>query len=481
MATEIERKFLPPELPDAAKGLSATAIEQGYVVITDALEVRLRRAAERRVLTIKRGSGEVREEVEIGLSDEHFELLWPLTESRRLRKDRRVYSLAEGRVAELDSYHGKLEGLLVAEVEFDSESECADFVAPTWLGREVTGERRYSNQALAADGRPPESLGDTKQEEDIQTAVSASYQLKHKESAAEGLRRIARGRAETARSRLERALEEGEVAGAVHGARKDFKKLRSVLRLARVGLGGGVFSSENRRFRDAGRELAASRDAEVRLETLVSLGRHFSADLPAAALRRWEGELRGERDASRRAADAELIRRLQRALRGIAEAPAVIAGWQIRGEDWDLLGPGLKRSYGRGRKAMEQALKSPSAKNVHKWRKRAKDLWYQLRLVRGVWPALLEPTVEAAHRLADLLGDHHDLAVLAEDLAGREAIDAREAFEVAIGSRQEELLEAALELGARLYVEKPAAFTGRIEGYWALWSGAPVAERSSGH
>lgn len=476
MAAEIERKFLPLKLPDAVKDLSATVIEQGYLVITDAVEVRLRRADRSPTLTVKRGSGEIREEVEIGLSEEHFELLWPLTEGRRLRKDRRVYPLEQGRAAEFDCYHGVLAGLVVAEVEFDSERESAEFLAPAWLGREVTGERRYSNQALAADGRPTEGSGG-KREGGIQTAVSASYQLKRKESAAEGLRRVARGRAETARSRIERALGGEETAGSVHAARKDFKKLRSVLRLARGGLDDGAYSSENRRFRDAGRELAASRDAEVKLETLLSLVRHFSGELPAVALRRWESELRDECDADPGAADAELVRPMRLALATLAEAPEVIAGWQIKGEDWDLLGPGLKRSYGRGRKAMARALKSPNAENVHEWRKRSKDLWYQLRLLCRAWPALLEPTIEAAHQLADLLGDHHDLVVLAEDLGGRGAIDARETLEAAIESRQEELLEAAFELGARLYVEKPAAFTNRIKGYWGLWRGAPNAKR----
>ena len=55
---------------------------------------------------------------------------------------------------ELDRYAGELEGLMVAEVEFESEDEADGFEPPDWLGDEVTGNERYSNQRLATDGIP---------------------------------------------------------------------------------------------------------------------------------------------------------------------------------------------------------------------------------------------------------------------------------------------------------------------------------------
>jgi CHAD domain-containing protein len=120
---------------------------------------------------------------------------------------------------------------------------------------------------------------------------------------------------------------------------------------------------------------------------------------------------------------------------------------------------------------MEQASADPSAENVHQWRKRAKDLWYQLRIVHDAWPELLGETVDQAHDLADLLGDHHDLAILADDLRTRNDLDDRGAFEDAIEKRQEELLEAARRIGRRLYAEKPKAFRRRIKRYWVAWRG----------
>jgi CHAD domain-containing protein len=161
--------------------------------------------------------------------------------------------------------------------------------------------------------------------------------------------------------------------------------------------------------------------------------------------------------------------RIAEAREAIAAGAVRIDRWRLREDSWDLLGPGLKRGYGRGRKAMKRALADPGAENVHRWRKRAKDLWYQLRILEAAWPELLGASVGQAHALADLLGDHHDLAVLAEDLAGRPEAIEREPFQRAIGRRQDELLSTAAALGQRLYAEKPKAFERRLHRYWRVW------------
>jgi adenylate cyclase len=154
MAREIERKFLLEKSPNGLRDCPAERIEQGYLAIAEQDEVRLRRADERRLLTAKRGAGEVREEVEVGLGEEPFEALWPLTEGRRLEKIRYRVPLEGGLSAEVDVYGGALEGLEVAEVEFDSAAASRNFQPPAWLGREITGESRYANQSLALNGAP---------------------------------------------------------------------------------------------------------------------------------------------------------------------------------------------------------------------------------------------------------------------------------------------------------------------------------------
>jgi CHAD domain-containing protein len=298
-------------------------------------------------------------------------------------------------------------------------------------------------------------------------AKDRTYRLRRKESAPDGIRRVARGRADDA---LEQ-FREGESAPAVHEARKDLKKLRSVLRLVRDDLGDAVYRSENVRFRDAGRMLSGARDAQVKLETLAALRERFDDRLSADGLTLFVHALDGERE---RLADpgAEALA-LDRAAGAIEAGRDAIAEWPLHDDEWSLIGPGIKRSYRRGRNRFRTVRAEASDEAVHEWRKRVKDLWYQLRLVRNAKKSALGEAADEAHELSDLLGDHHDLTVVAEDLRGRDGL-ADDGDEVAaimsvIEGRQEELLEAAVPVGERLYAESPKSFGKRMHAYWRAW------------
>jgi CYTH domain-containing protein len=152
-SVEIERKFLVERLPEGVP--PGERIEQGYLAIApDGVEVRVRRRAGRASLTVKSGPAHVRVEEEMALDERRFEVLWALTEGRRVAKTRHLVPLGDGLAAELDVFEGPHEGLLVAEVEFPSTGASARFAPPAWLGREVTGDPRYANQGLALRGIP---------------------------------------------------------------------------------------------------------------------------------------------------------------------------------------------------------------------------------------------------------------------------------------------------------------------------------------
>ena len=203
VASEIERKFLVSTVPDWLGDHPATRIEQGYLAIDAGAEVRLRRAGADLTLTVKRGSGEVREEVEISLGPGQFSGLWPLTEGRRLVKTRHLVPLGDRLRAEVDVYSGALAGLVTAEVEFESRQRSRSFRPRRWMGEELTGDARYSNQSLAAAGAPGhESAADGENQDVDPEPADRTYRLKPDESAAEGLRRAAHGRAEKAAIRL---------------------------------------------------------------------------------------------------------------------------------------------------------------------------------------------------------------------------------------------------------------------------------------
>lgn len=146
---EIERKFLvkarPPEWKTAPKSL----IRQGYFSVSDQdVEIRLRKKDSKGFITIKAGSGCERLEEEIPLARKSFETLWPLVRVASIVKKRCRIRHA-GRVIELDIYEGRHRGLMIAEIEFRSVREAKAFGPPSWLGREITGNRRYANESLA--------------------------------------------------------------------------------------------------------------------------------------------------------------------------------------------------------------------------------------------------------------------------------------------------------------------------------------------
>lgn len=151
---EIERKFLVEQLPDGLDGHRSREIEQGYLAITDAVEVRLRRYGDQSFLTVKSSGNESRIEEEIEIDEGRFAALWPLTDGRRIQKRRYRIPFGDGLTIELDVYHDRLEGLLTAEVEFNSLADATAFVPPGWLGPEVTDDRRYKNKRLATEGLP---------------------------------------------------------------------------------------------------------------------------------------------------------------------------------------------------------------------------------------------------------------------------------------------------------------------------------------
>jgi adenylate cyclase len=146
---EIERKFLVEWLPDNLKQSRSLVIEQGYLATESAgRQVRLRKTGNATSLTFKVGRGSHREEREIKLSPKQFAVLWPGPAGRRLRKVR-YEILWDNVIIEIDIYRGRHAGLVVAEVEFPDTASCRRFQAPWWFGREVTGEKRYSNVRLA--------------------------------------------------------------------------------------------------------------------------------------------------------------------------------------------------------------------------------------------------------------------------------------------------------------------------------------------
>lgn len=149
MAQEIERKFLVNGTAwrDLAEGV---VYRQGYLAVTPERTVRVRIAGKTAFLTIKgkaKGLTRPEFEYEIPVADAQ-DLLDNLCEKPLIEKTRRKISF-RGNVWEVDEFFGENAGLVIAEVELETENQ--SFEKPEWIAREVTGDKRYYNANLIAN------------------------------------------------------------------------------------------------------------------------------------------------------------------------------------------------------------------------------------------------------------------------------------------------------------------------------------------
>lgn len=150
MATEIERKFLVKNLDFVANATQIYHIAQGYLK-SQSPTVRLRIMGEQAFITIKGESSEdglYRNEWEYPIPLEDAEAMMSLCVCQPISKDR--YIIPQGDLCwEVDIFHGRHEGLILAEIELPETT--TEIALPHWIGKEVTGDIRYYNATLAQD------------------------------------------------------------------------------------------------------------------------------------------------------------------------------------------------------------------------------------------------------------------------------------------------------------------------------------------
>lgn len=147
MAQEIEKKFLVAgEFKESAK--KATRITQGYLSSVPERTVRVRVKGEKGYITVKgigNDSGASRFEWEKEIPVEDVRDLLKICEPGVIDKTRYLVD-CDGHTFEVDEFYGDNDGLVVAEVELGDENEA--FTRPSWLGEEVTGDKKYYNSML---------------------------------------------------------------------------------------------------------------------------------------------------------------------------------------------------------------------------------------------------------------------------------------------------------------------------------------------
>lgn len=150
MAQEIERKFLVAG-DYKSEAYASVRITQGYLSRVPERVVRVRIKGDKGFITIKgttndTGLSRFEWEKEIPLAD--AQSLLKLAEPGVIDKTRHLIKNTDGRhIWEVDEFHGDNEGLVMAEIELESENDLFD--KPSWLGKEVTGDKRYYNAYLS--------------------------------------------------------------------------------------------------------------------------------------------------------------------------------------------------------------------------------------------------------------------------------------------------------------------------------------------
>jgi len=248
---------------------------------------------------------------------------------------------------------------------------------------------------------------------------------------------------------------------SVHSARKAIKKARAALRLLREIHGEDAYRHENAALRDAGRCLSALRNAKSMADAFDAFRDRHPKKLRTADFDAMATQLHATLVAKRREF-ARTPYTLRACRHSLAACRARILQFKPDRREADPVFAGLERLYRTGRKALAAASKAGTPEALHEWRKQVKYLANALDLLD-----IADGRRMKTDELADMLGEHHDLAELALNFTGngKPTIDvsAQETLAKLIGRRRANLEKNALAIGAKIYDEKPARFTPRFD------------------
>jgi CHAD domain-containing protein len=310
---------------------------------------------------------------------------------------------------------------------------------------------------------------------------------------------------------------------AVHETRKALKRLRGLMRLLREELGEQVYARESAVLRSAGRRLARERDAVVMLATLQGLlERHPRKLGGSGGLALLHQRLEAERERARPPTplDEEAARARAELLEELSALRGRMAAWRLPERPGiELVEPSLRRLYRQGARRHRRAArgKGDRGRALHEWRKSVKDLRYAAEMLNRKSPAgaaallqtggaallrgghgggrgrararakraaLIRRIARRADDLGEMLGEEHDLALLAERLRSETTRSdgvklgkrTRRTLLKLIAKRRRQLRRRALREGARLYRQRPRRFLARVRDAYAL--GAAISPRA---
>jgi CHAD domain-containing protein len=286
------------------------------------------------------------------------------------------------------------------------------------------------------------------------------FRLKLREPLPDGLKRVFCEQIDSALQLCRHPAKERGLT--VHEVRKHLKKLRAAMRLAVGEVGKNRHAHEDRCVREIGRLVSDLRDSQVRLQTLIQLRDEAAKGEEEKPFPLIEELLLLERESFSAAFagwQKQAIPRLERVSERLAK-------WPLDRITWKQICGAVGKIYKRGQRGLAKTIKKPIPENFHAWRKRVKDLWYQLRILQPLNRVVLEEMAHDAEVLGELLGREHDfdflLARLEKESGDETLQDELTQLQKLIRKRGGRLCRDALELGRRFYAEPSKAFAKRI-------------------
>jgi len=288
------------------------------------------------------------------------------------------------------------------------------------------------------------------------------FRLKLRESrdVGNGLRRIFREQIDSAIQLCRHPAKQRGVT--VHEVRKHLKKLRAAMRLAIGEVGKTRHAREDCCVRKIGKLVSDLRDAQVRLQTLIQLREETTKNSKKNPFERVEELLSLERESF----SAAFTGWQKQAIPQLERVETRLLKWPLEDAAWKQICGAVAKIYKRGQRGLAKTINDPEPENFHAWRKRVKDLWYQLRILQPLNRVVLTEMAHDEEVLGELLGREHDLdflwARLEKENSDEALRDELAQLQKLIRKRGKRLRTNALELGRRFYAEPAKAFAKRI-------------------
>src|SRR4029078_3322677 len=243
--------------------------------------------------------------------------------------------------------------------------------------------------------------------------------LKLREPLSQGLKRVFCEQIDAALHLCQHPTKQRGVT--VHEVRKHLKKLRAAMRLAVSGVGKNCHAQEDRCVRNIGRLVSDLRDAQVRLQTFLQLRDKAAKHSEQQRFPRTEELLVLERESF----SAAFAGWQKEAIPQLENVKTRLMAWPVDGLNWNQICGAVCKISRRGQRALAKTIADPDAENFHAWRKRVKDVWYQLRILQPLNRTVLEGMAHDAEVLGELLGSENELDFLQRRLereSGDEAL-----------------------------------------------------------